>query len=74
MKTIVSIPGIHCQSCVALINDISQDFPSIQHLTVDLPAKTVVLDHDGHFDLKTWTDAVEGLNDDYHVQPLSQHL
>lgn len=70
MKTLVSIPGIHCQSCVALITDISQDFPSIQHIDVDLSKKTVSLDHNDHFDLSTWSKAVEDLNASYKVQAL----
>ncbi|MDO8469345.1 MAG: heavy metal-associated domain-containing protein [Candidatus Peribacter sp.] len=74
MKTLVKIPGIHCQSCVALITDISGDFPSIQHINVDLASKQVALDHDGHFDLETWSKAVEELNDAYKVQTLSQSL
>ncbi|MDD5040892.1 MAG: heavy-metal-associated domain-containing protein [Candidatus Peribacteraceae bacterium] len=74
MRTLVSIPAIHCQSCVALITDVSQDFPSIQNINVDVPSKTITLEHDGHFDLHTWSTAVEDLNAQYKVQPLSQTL
>lgn len=72
MRTLVQIPGIHCQSCVALITDVSQDFPAIQHIDVDLQSKKITLDHDDRFDLPTWSQAVEGLNASYKVQTLSQ--
>ncbi|OIO55172.1 hypothetical protein AUJ46_01845 [Candidatus Peregrinibacteria bacterium CG1_02_54_53] len=74
MRTLVQIPGIHCQSCAVLIKDVSQEFPSIQNIDVNVDAKTVDLRHDGHFDLTLWTGAVEELNSAYRVQPVSQTL
>ncbi len=74
MRTIVSINGIHCPSCVALVKDVSQDFPSIQHIDVNLGEKKVTLQHDGHFDLSAWSRAVKSLNESYDVQTLSQTL
>lgn len=74
MHTTVKIPGIHCQSCAALIKDVSQDFLSIRNADVDLASKIVTLEHDGRFDLSAWSKAVEGLNASYKVQALSQKL
>lgn len=74
MRTLIQIPGMHCPSCVALVKDVSRDFPSIQHIDVDLGTKNVTLQHDGHFDLPAWSKAIEELNDDYRVQTLSQRL
>src|SRR3989344_2922896 len=45
MQTVVSIPGIHCSSCVAMIREISGEFPEIQTVDVDLATKTVTLTH-----------------------------
>lgn len=70
MKTIVSVPGIHCSSCAALIKEVSSDFPSIHDITVDLDAKKVTLDHDEGFDLETWSQEVEALDPAYTVHPL----
>lgn len=70
MRTTVQIPGMHCASCVALIKDVSQDFPSIRNADVDLASKTVTLEHDAHFDPSAWTRTVEELNPAYKVQPL----
>ncbi|MFH1444478.1 MAG: heavy-metal-associated domain-containing protein [Candidatus Peregrinibacteria bacterium] len=74
MRTLVQIPGIHCQFCAVLIRDVSQEFPSIQNIDVNVDLKTVDLRHDGHFDLTSWTGAVEELNTSYTVKPLSQTL
>jgi hypothetical protein len=53
---------------------VSQDFPSIQFVTADLHSKIVTLQHDGHLRLPDWTSAVESLNANYKVQPLSESL
>ena len=71
MHTTLSIPGIHCQSCAALITDVSGDFPAIQSVDVDLQSKTVTLNHKDTFDLAAWTKEIEALNSDYHVQQVS---
>ena len=70
MLTIVSIPGIHCASCKALIEDVSLEFPAISSVNVDLTSKEVRIDHEEGFDLDAWTREVESLNDAYKVQKL----
>lgn len=69
MHTVVSIPGIHCEGCVALITDISSEFPSIQTVDVDLATKRVTLEHDDAFDLAAWSAEIESANPDYTVLP-----
>lgn len=71
MTTTVSIPGIHCASCSALIKDVSSDFPSIKHVDVDIDTKKVSLEHDENFDLSKWTGEIESLDEKYKVHPLA---
>lgn len=71
MQTTVSIPGIHCPSCAALIKDVSNEFPSIKNAEVDIESKKVVLDHDGNFDMQKWTEEIESLDPKYKVQPVA---
>lgn len=68
MQTTVSIPGIHCASCAALITDVSGDFPSIQQVDVNIDTKQVTLEHDEEFDLRSWAKEVEALDAKYRVQ------
>lgn len=71
MHTLVSIPGIHCPSCAALIKDASSEFPSIKSITVDVETKQVTLDHDESFDMKQWTEEIESLDPKYKIHPTS---
>lgn len=67
MNTTVSIPGIHCASCAALIKDVSSEFPSIKNINVDVDTKKVTLDHDENFDMKKWIQEIESLDPKYKV-------
>ena len=58
MQTTVSIPGIHCASCAALIKDVSDEFPAITTIDVDVDTKKVTIDHDEGFDMQKWTEEV----------------
>lgn len=71
MQTIVSIPGIHCSGCAALIKDVSSDFPAIQTIDIDLDTKHVTIDHDDRFDMATWSAEIESLDEKYKVQSIS---
>ncbi len=71
MKTIVSIPGIHCEGCAKLIKDVSTEYPAITQIDVDLATKQVMLEHTDAFDMQKWTEEIESLNKDYMVHPLS---
>lgn len=71
MTTTVSIPGIHCPSCAALIKDVSSEFPSIKNIKVDVETKKVTFDHDESFDMKKWTEEIEALDPKYKIHPTS---
>ena len=70
MQTIVSIPGIHCEGCAALIKDVSSDFPSVTHADVDLATKRVTIDHAEDFPFEEWKQEIESLDPKYRVQTL----
>ncbi len=67
MQTTVSIPGIHCASCAALIKDVSSEFPSIKNISVDVDTKKVTLDHDETFDMQKWSTEIESLDPKYKI-------
>ncbi len=67
MTTTVSIPGIHCLACSALIKDVSTEFPAIKHVDVDIDTKKVTLDHDESFDMQKWSEEIEALDPKYKV-------
>lgn len=69
MQTIVSIPGMHCASCAALIQDVSSEFPAIASVDVDLESKRVTVEHSDAFDLATWKEEIGALGDAYKVFP-----
>jgi copper chaperone CopZ len=71
MQTHVSIPGIHCEGCAALIKDVSGDFSAIQSVDIDLATKRVTISHDETFDLAAWSREIEALDPKYTVSPLS---
>ena len=68
--TKVSIPGIHCEGCSRLIQDVSKEFTGITSVKVDLTAKNVTIDHDDDFALNDWKKEIESLNPDYTVHLL----
>lgn len=71
METTVSIPGIHCASCAALIKDVSGDFPSIHNVDVDVDKKEVTLQHSEDFDQGKWKTEIESLGEKYTVLSIS---
>ncbi len=71
IQTTVSIPGIHCASCAALIKDVSSEFPSIKSVNVDVDTKIVRIDHDESLNMQKWTEEIEGLDPKYKIHPVS---
>ncbi len=69
--TIVSIPGIHCASCAALIKDVSGEFPTIKSIEVDIDTKKVAIDHDESFDMQKWKQEIEALDEKYKIHTIS---
>ncbi|MEK9160206.1 MAG: heavy metal-associated domain-containing protein [Patescibacteria group bacterium] len=68
MKTTLSIPGMHCASCLLLVKDVSSEFTEIQNVHVDLETKKVFLEHMDDFDLQNWISEIEALGEAYKVQ------
>ena len=71
METKVSIPGIHCASCAALIKDVSSEFPDIESIEVDVNTKVVTIEHDERLDIQKWTTEIEALDPKYKIHPIS---
>ena len=67
MTTTVSIPGMHCASCSALIRDISSEFPEIKSVNVDMDSKKVTIEHSDTFNSARWKQEIENLGDEYRV-------
>lgn len=67
MQTTVSIPGISCSACEKLIRSVSEEFPDITALSVDLGKKLVTVNHADTFDVHVWARAVEELGPTYAV-------
>lgn len=67
MKITVSIPGMHCSSCAALVKDVSGEFPAIKNINIDMGTKRVELDHAENFDMASWTKEVESLGEKYKI-------
>jgi copper chaperone CopZ len=68
MQTIhLTIPGMHCASCAALIKDVSADFPAIQSVDVNLQTKTVTLECQPELDVAALSTAIESLGDAYKI-------
>lgn len=70
MQTIVSIPGMHCASCAALIKDVSSEFSQIQKVDVDIAAKKVTIEHGMDLPFEAWKAEIEALGDAYTIHLL----
>lgn len=71
MKTTVSIPGIHCEGCKRLIEDVSKDTPGVTSAAADLATKQVTLEHDDSFNFGKWKEEIEELNPDYTISTVA---
>lgn len=69
MQTSVSIPGMHCASCAAMIKDVSSEFSAISKVDVDLEKKTVTVEHGDGFDISRWKQEIETLGESYNIFP-----
>ncbi len=67
----VSIPGIHCEGCKRLIEDVSKDTAGVLSAEADLSTKKVAIEYDETFDFEKWKEEIESLNPDYKVSTLS---
>lgn len=69
MITTVSIPGIHCDACSALIKDVSSEFPDIQSVDVNTDTKIVTINHADTLDMEKWKDEIQSLDEKYTILP-----
>lgn len=59
--TNVTIKGTHCNSCKALIEDVSRDIKGVKSCEVDYKTGKTVIDHDDDFDLNSFKREIEAL-------------
>lgn len=67
MKSTVTIPGMSCGSCAALVKEVSGDMPSVQSTEVDMKSKKVSIEHGEDFNLDAWIKEIEALGGEYKV-------
>lgn len=46
MKTMLSIKGMHCESCKILIEEVCAEIKGVKSCIVDVKKGTVIIDHD----------------------------
>jgi copper chaperone CopZ len=70
MKTVITIPGIHCPACIGLLRELSTDFPAVTDVTGDPATKHVTIEHEDGFDLAAWAAMIEAeAGETYRVSP-----
>lgn len=67
MKTTITIQGTHCESCKAMIEEVSGETKGITRCTVDFKTGKAEIEHDGSVDWEAWKREVESLGE-YKVQ------
>lgn len=60
-KTILSIKGLHCSSCKALIEDITKDFKGVRSAVVDVVRGTATVEHDEKFPVEQFRKEIDSL-------------
>ena len=65
-----SVPGIHCNSCALMIQEIGTEFPDIGKTDVDTEKKTVTIEYGDGLDLDAWKQEIEGMGEQYKVRLL----
>ncbi len=71
MRTILSIPGICCDSCKRLIAGISSLFPQIRTVEVDILSHRVSLQHTEEFNVRSWIALLEHRSHKFKVFAIS---
>jgi copper chaperone CopZ len=60
-STIVTINGLHCNSCKLLIEDECKDMKDIKSCDVDLKTGKTIIEHDKEFNPESFKSNVEKL-------------
>jgi len=61
MKTLITIRGMHCGSCKALIEDVCQDITGVTACEVDLKKENAEVEHESTLNLQLLKQEIEGL-------------
>lgn len=61
MNTTLSIQGMHCASCKALIEDVCKDIPGITSCVVDVANGTARIEHDASVNPDAIRRVIEGI-------------
>jgi len=61
MKTLIAIRGMHCSSCKALIEDVSQDVAGVTACVVDLKQGNAEVEHESTLNFNLLKQEIEGL-------------
>lgn len=61
--TKLSIAGMHCASCKALIEDVLGEVPGVRSCEVDADARTAIVEHDDSLTPSVLVDEIRGLGD-----------
>lgn len=62
-KTTLSIKGMHCASCKALIEDVAGDIKGIKSCIVDLKGGTAAVEHAEKKDIEELKKEIESIGD-----------
>ena len=63
MRSELVVKGFHCKSCKMLVEDLAEDFPSIESCVVDVETGKVVIEHSSELDLSKFKKEIEDLGD-----------
>lgn len=63
MKTILTVKGMHCESCKVLIEDTCKDIKGIKSCKVDFKTGKVELEHEKPIDLNLIKKEIKSLGD-----------
>ena len=61
MQTNIKVTGMHCASCKALLEDVTQDIPGVTKCTIDPEQGTGIVEHDATFNFDNLVKAVATL-------------
>ena len=61
MKTLITITGMHCNACKALIEDMCKDVTGVVACTVNLKKGNAEIEHEPTLNLKLLKQEIEGV-------------
>ena len=61
MKTTLTIKGMHCASCKAIIEDVCKEAKGVKNCTVDFKTGKAVIEYDGSLDVAALKKEIEAL-------------